>query len=86
MSTSTLFRNRGRVRNRKWNPIPIPIPIPMPIPMPIGEGALIAKLRVAPSFAEWYDSAVAILSTVVHKFTNVFRLRSGLLLYYVAGS
>ena len=27
-----------------------------------------------------------ILSTVVHKFTNVFRLRSGLLLYYVAGS
>ena len=26
------------------------------------------------------------LSTVVHKFTNVFRLRSGLLLYYVAGS
>ena len=39
---------------------PDPDSDPIPIPMPIGE-RLIAKLRVAPSFAEWYDSAVAIL-------------------------
>ena len=32
------------------------------------------------------SSIFFLLSTVVHKFTNVFRLRSGLLLYYVAGS
>ncbi len=40
-------------------------------------------LKVFGNFRKVGDS---MLSTVVHKFTNVFRLRSGLLLYYVAGS